>query len=261
MQTALNCTFSNNNISGNWYGQIVDRQTGGSLPLPGANLKNFSGNWFGTTSPVVTTANSAEPGYPDPFPVAYGGTAVPPGGQPDIAGAASANIDFTPYLNAGTDTNVETTPGRGTNGFQGDFSNLWVTAAGGQTGATGRVQEGINSVSGSTVNVAAGLYVGDVNIPASVTLKGAQYGVAVSGRTAASPSESTLQGLVTVDASTVVVDGFTLTNPGQTYAFYVKNHTPSHSVIAFTHNIVDTVGDVGLGSNVHAVLLNRARTQ
>ena len=189
--------------------------------------------------------------------MAYGGTAVPPAVQPDILGPASANIDFTPYLNSGTDTNVETTPGRGTNGFQGDFSNLWVTAAGAQTGATGRVQEGINSVSGSTVNVAAGLYVGDVNIPASVTLKGAQYGVAVSGRTAASASESTLQGLVTVDASNVVVDGFTFTNPGGTYAFYVKNHTPSHNVIAFTHNIVDTVGAVGLGSNVHAVLLNQ----
>ena len=41
VQTALNCTFSKDNISGNWYGQVVDRQTGGSLPAPGANLKNF----------------------------------------------------------------------------------------------------------------------------------------------------------------------------------------------------------------------------
>jgi parallel beta-helix repeat protein len=30
VQTALNSTFSNNNISANWYGQIVDRQTGGA---------------------------------------------------------------------------------------------------------------------------------------------------------------------------------------------------------------------------------------
>ncbi len=45
VQTAASSTFSNNDISGNWYGQSVDRQTGGSLPLPGANLKNFSGNW------------------------------------------------------------------------------------------------------------------------------------------------------------------------------------------------------------------------
>ena len=117
------------------------------------------------------------------------------------------------------------------------------------------VQDGINAVTNSTVYVAAGLYVGDVNIPASVTLKGAQYGVAVSGRTAASASESTLQGLVTVGASNVVLDGFTLTNPGQTYALSVGNHTPSYSAIAITHNIIDTVGAVGLAQNVHSIVL------
>ena len=51
VQTALHSTFSNNNISANWYGQIVDLQTGGSLPAPATtNYKNFRGNWFGTTS-------------------------------------------------------------------------------------------------------------------------------------------------------------------------------------------------------------------
>ncbi len=126
VQTALFSTFSNNNISANWYGQIVDRQSGGSLPAAGTNLKNFRGNWFGTTSPVVTTANSAEPGYAAQIPVAYGGTATPPGGQPDIAGPASANFKYIPFLQSGTDTNVETTPGRGTNGFQGVASSVTV---------------------------------------------------------------------------------------------------------------------------------------
>ena len=120
VQTALHSTFSNNNISANWYGQVVDRQSGGSLPAPGTtNYKNFRGNWWGTTSPVVTTANSTEPGYAAQIPVAYGGTATPPGGQPDIAGPASANIQYTPVLQSGTDTNVETAPGRGTFGFKG----------------------------------------------------------------------------------------------------------------------------------------------
>ena len=68
--------------------------------LRDTNLKNFSGNWFGTTSPVVTTANSAEPGYAAQIPVAYGGTATPPGGQPDIAGPASANFVYQPLLAA-----------------------------------------------------------------------------------------------------------------------------------------------------------------
>jgi hypothetical protein len=128
VQSAAHSTFSNNNISGNWYGQIVDRQSGGSLPAPGtSNSKNFRGNWFGTTSPVVTTANSAEPGYAAQIPVAYGGSATPPGGQPDIAGPASANFKYQPFLLSGTDTIIETTPGRGTNGFQGQQANVLVS--------------------------------------------------------------------------------------------------------------------------------------
>ncbi len=119
-QSALHSTFSNNNISANWYGQIVDRQSGGSLPAPNTtNLKNFRGNWYGTTSPVRTTANSAEPPYAGQIPTAYGGSATAPGGQPDIAGPASDNFRVDPILLSGTDTNVETTPGRGTFGFQG----------------------------------------------------------------------------------------------------------------------------------------------
>jgi hypothetical protein len=124
-QQALHSTFSNNNISANWYGQIVDRQSGGTLPAPGTtNLKNFRGNWFGTTSPVITTANSAEPGYAAQIPTAYGGSATPPGGQPDVAGPASANLKIDPILLSGTDTNVETTAGRGTFGFQGNPNTL-----------------------------------------------------------------------------------------------------------------------------------------
>jgi hypothetical protein len=134
VQTALHSTFSNNNISANWYAQIVDRQTGGSLPAPATtNYKNFRGNWYGTTSPVITTANSAEPGYAAQIPVAYGGTATPPGGQPDIAGPASANFQIVPFLQSGTDTNVETTPGRGTFGFQG-VPNTVIVSPGNQNG-------------------------------------------------------------------------------------------------------------------------------
>lgn len=158
VQTAANCSFFNNDISGNWYGQIVDRQSGGSLPAPGTNKKNFSGNWFGSTAPVISVANSAEPGYAAQIPVAYGGTAVAPGGQPDILGPASANFDVTPYLASGSDTDVETTLGRGTFGFQGGFSTLHVTAQLAQVGSTGRIQEGINLVTASTVLVGPGTF-------------------------------------------------------------------------------------------------------
>lgn len=174
VQTALGSTFSNNAISGNWYGQIVDRQSGGSLPAPGANLKNFGSNWLGGSNPVVTTANSTEPGYAAQIPVAFGGTAVAPGGQPDIAGPASANLDFSPFLGSGTDSNVETTPGRGTFGFQGGFNVLNVSAQSPQAvGSLSNIQEGINLVTaGGTLNILNGTYTGDVDVNKLLNLKG-----------------------------------------------------------------------------------------
>ncbi|HYO99382.1 MAG TPA: Calx-beta domain-containing protein [Pyrinomonadaceae bacterium] len=145
-QSAVHSGFNNNDLSGNWYGEVADRQTGGSIPSPGtSNLKNFRNNWFGTTSPVVTTDNTMEPGYAAQIPVEYGGSATNPGGAPDIAGPASANIKYMPFLLSGTDTNVETTPGRGTNGFQGQQSerivwppnqNGWVIQTSGTSTAT-----------------------------------------------------------------------------------------------------------------------------
>lgn len=174
-QQALNCTFFNNNISGNWYGQIVDRQASAFIPTPGTtNLKNFSGNWFGTNAPVVTTANSAEPAYGSLVPLGYpGGTATAPGGQPDIAGGGSANFDYSPYLNAGTDTNVQTAPGRGTYGFQGSFNELNISATSAQTGASSKIQEAIDLITaGGTLTVPTGTYPGNVNVNKALTIKG-----------------------------------------------------------------------------------------
>jgi hypothetical protein len=214
VQSALNSTFSGNNISGNWYGQIVDRQSGGTLPAPGTtNLKNFSANWLGTTSPAVTTANSAEPGYAAQIPVGYGGAATNPGGEPDIAGSASANIDFTPMLESSTDTSA-------TAGFQGDFSSLTVTAQGAQTGAVNRIQEGVNSVTASTVHVLAGSYSGTVNIAtAGLHLLGPNAGISPNHPTtplAANPArgpEATIavtgsMRAINIRATDVRVDGF-----------------------------------------------------
>ena len=164
LQSAANSTFSNNNISRNWYGQVVDRQ-GGLLPQP---TKNFSGNWYGTNAPARTTANSAEPGYSDQIPPAGGGTAGPPAtAQPEIAGSGSANIDYTPFLWTGTDTNLTTL------GHQGDFSQLGVTADAAQTQSTGRIQEGIDSATvGGTVHVLAGTYDEHADVNKRVHLTG-----------------------------------------------------------------------------------------
>lgn len=176
VQTAANCTFFNNNFSGNWYGGIVDRQSGGSLPVPGTtNLKNFSGNWYGTNAPVVTIANSAEPPYGLALcPAGYPGcTATNPGGAPDIAGPASANFDYSPFMNDGTDTNVETVLNRGTYGFQGSFNSLSLSATSAQVGAISKIQEGVDLVNaGGTLNIPNGTYPGDVDVNKALTIQG-----------------------------------------------------------------------------------------
>ncbi|MEO7524085.1 MAG: right-handed parallel beta-helix repeat-containing protein, partial [Ferruginibacter sp.] len=180
VQTALNAEIHNNNISGNWYGQIVDRQSGGSLPAPGSNLKNFTCNWYGTASPSVTTANSAEPGYAAQIPVAYGGSATNPGGQPDIAGAASANITYSPLILSGTDVNVETTPGRGTNGFQPVAGCIISCALSGPVHNvnTGNnyctIQAAVNdpaTMNGHIINIDAGTYDEQVLINKQLTIR------------------------------------------------------------------------------------------
>jgi autotransporter-associated beta strand protein len=169
VQSAVGSKFFNNSISGNWYGQVVDRQTGGSLPAPGANPKDFNGNWFGTTSPSFSVLNSTEPGYAAQIPTVFGGTATAPGGQPDILGPASANIDFSPFLWTGTDTDLVTP------GFQGDFTQLGVTTQGGDSdgGTDFRIAEAIsyNGGSATVVHVLPGSYAEAVDLTRDVTVR------------------------------------------------------------------------------------------
>jgi len=120
------------------------------------------------------------------------------------------------------------------------------------------IQAAINAaVPGNVIGVAAGTYVENLSVTKSLTLWGAQADITESSRTAGGVAESTIQGLVTVSASNVNINGFTLTNPGQTYAVYVTSNTPSHSTITISYNLVDNVGSAALTSNVHAILLNR----
>jgi len=108
-----------------------------------APLVDASGNWWGTQTPA------------------------------DVAGQVSTNVDYTPWLDSGTDKDP------GTPGFQGDFSTLNVDDDSPQSGATGRVQEGVNLVSASTVNVAAGTYTEQVDIGKPLTLTGAGQAITI----------------------------------------------------------------------------------
>ncbi|HEY5144241.1 MAG TPA: NosD domain-containing protein [Solirubrobacteraceae bacterium] len=141
-QSATGSAFVANDISGNWYGQVVDRVAGGALPAPGTRPLNFSGNWWGTTAVSISTANSAEPGYAAQIPVEFGGTATPPGGQPDVLGPASANVVYVPYLCSGADASpavgFQPPPGpQCPNGAQGPVGPAGAPGATGAIGPAG----------------------------------------------------------------------------------------------------------------------------
>lgn len=130
--------------SGNQYPQTtalnLNSISGNTLAVnwsASSPLLDASGNWWGSTDPAT------------------------------VAGNISGGVDFTPLLNTGTDTDP------GTPGFQPDLSSLIVHTLGSQTGSAGRIQEGVNLVSGSTVNVAAGNYTESILIQKPLSVLGA----------------------------------------------------------------------------------------
>jgi hypothetical protein len=84
---------------------------------------------------------------------------------------AGVDVDFTPWLEIGADTEP------GTPGFQGYFEVLSVDDDSPQAGATGRIQEGVDLVTTSTVNIMPGTYEEQVEIDKSMALIGAGMGV------------------------------------------------------------------------------------
>jgi parallel beta-helix repeat protein len=105
----------------------------------------------------------------------------------EIPGKSDGAVDYTPWLDVGTDTDP------GAIGFQGDFSVLNVDDDSPQTGTTCRVQEGVDLVTGSTVNLANGTYTGAVAInDMNLTLHGAsETGVIVQAATSQTGSANT----------------------------------------------------------------------
>ncbi|MGD9590115.1 MAG: cohesin domain-containing protein [Pyrinomonadaceae bacterium] len=156
-------TIRNNNISGNWYSDIEFREP------PGISLINASGNYLGTTNPTRVTTTSLEPGYAGQIPVLYGGAAVPPANQTGtIAGPESARVDYSPFLNSGTDTQP------GTPGFQGDPTHVTVNSDSAQANVgQNNIQEAINiAPAGGSVTALAGTYTGNVTVNQPISLLG-----------------------------------------------------------------------------------------
>jgi hypothetical protein len=247
VQGAINGAFNNNNISSNWYGGVVDRQTGGSLALPGANPKSFTCNWWGTLNPVVTNANSAEPGYAAQIPAAYGGAATNPGGAPDIAGPASANIIYIPYLNNGTDNDAITPGFQPVPGSCSGGTHVHNTTQGTHYIT---IQAAVSaSNSGDVIEVDPGTYNENVSINKSLSLRGANYGLACPRIN----SESIVSGgaanaTFRIQADNVSIDGFTIKNPLGHYGVGVYNSSQNN--LNVQHNIITDVGNNTTGSGV-----------
>jgi hypothetical protein len=81
-----------------------------------------SGNWFGSTDPTVVAAN------------------------------VSGDVDYSPYLGSGTDSDP------GTAGFQGDYAILYVDDDSPQFGSLTRLIEAIGLLTNSTIYLAPGTY-------------------------------------------------------------------------------------------------------
>jgi len=130
-----------------------------------------------------------------------------------VQGTLSGSVDYTPFLNSGTDTDLVTP------GFQGDFSFLNVDVQSPQVGSVGRIQEGVNDVtSGGTVNVLDGTYAENVTITQALTLQGPNVGI--NPNTGHRGAEAVVEpgltssydtsSIFTVQADNVTIDGFTI---------------------------------------------------
>ncbi len=117
------------------------------------------------------------------------------------------------------------------------------------------IQAGVNAVTaGGTVIVAAGSYVENPTVAKSLLLHGPGVGVPVGGRAPLDAAEATLTGLLTLNAPSVTVDGFSFTNPGPagTYSVLVKQ-VASGSVVQ--NNYFRNVGTGTTNANVHVIYL------
>jgi hypothetical protein len=151
--TNPNITVTGNDISGNRHGIFVWSQFGSDLSGTTVTNNALTGNAAGvvnTNSAVLDASGN------------WWGTNA----AASVAAAAGAGVDFSPWLDAATDSDPTT-------GFAGSFATLDVGTGGQQTGSTGRIQEGVNLVNtGGTVNVTAGTYAENVTIGKNLTLAG-----------------------------------------------------------------------------------------
>jgi parallel beta-helix repeat protein len=210
-------TFTNNIITGTsiltrWEGQPYEETQGDGVFIDDdADTGNvFHDNSIygnaddGMENQVTTTTVDASGNW--------WGTNTPAG----VAAEVSAYVDYTPWLDSGTDTDPTAA------GFQGDFSILDVDDDSPQTGTSGRIQEGIDLVEGSTVNVAAGTYNESIVFASDFS----KDSLTISGNTDAfglpstDPTISLVTGGVKFSNTTNAINGLTIEN------LYLQGNNP-----------------------------------
>ena len=87
------------------------------------------------------------------------------------------------------------------------------------------VQDGIDAVTGSTVNVLPGTYTGNIVVNTTVTLLGAQAGVDARGRIATESILTSTSGhILDIRANNVIIDGFHITGAGSAQLIRAENN-------------------------------------
>ncbi|MCL4306537.1 right-handed parallel beta-helix repeat-containing protein [bacterium] len=163
---------------------------------------DFSNNYWGTSDATQVTVGSV--GAP-PVPL--------------------SSFDYTPMISNGADQDG------GARGFIPELSNLIVHAEGGQTGSLNRIQEALGLVSGSTINLLAGTYVGQVHAQnfTNLNIIGAGVGSTfIKAPATAMPSSYPTPGysnypVLFLDNSTVQVSGLTVDGDGKGNVNYRMN--------------------------------------
>ncbi|MEQ8855829.1 LamG-like jellyroll fold domain-containing protein, partial [Gimesia sp.] len=199
------------------------------------NNNSITGNTLGIASGAGATVNASDNWW---------------GGIDDttIAGLLTGPVDFSAYLNDGTDTDG------GTAGFQGDYSILNVTSLGEQTGPSGRIQEAVEKITpGGTINVKSGTYAGNVdatitgvdksvtlvpgNSPGQVVINGDlkldsndQLDIEVNGTVAGTEHDQlVVNGAVSLgDATLNLIPGFT---PADTQSFVLLENDDTDGIV------------------------------
>lgn len=111
------------------------------------------------------------------------------------------------------------------------------------------IQLAVNDPSCAVITVAPGVYNENVSVPRTVTINGAQAGVAVAGRVSVGPNESTVNGanplngnaVFDIKAPGVVIDGFTIKNALTVGAAYGVAVHSLGSAAVIQNNIMDGI--------------------